>query len=172
MSERMMMPRNKREDLIFAFMCVLFMCNGMLIYNMMLQMLPRGATVWEALTTAWGLMPITCVVCFFLDYFIACPISRKIMSKVGRPWMKPWMGVALFQFFTVCQVAIMESLYGEVMIMITSGNWSALSGPLWLDWVKHIPINFAAALPMMVLLCSPICRFLFRLLIPVGKLEQ
>ena len=77
MSERFMMPQNKREDLIFTILCVLFMCMCMLIYNMFLIM---GVT-WEAIQQAWALMPLTFAVCFCVDYFIACPVSKKNWSS-------------------------------------------------------------------------------------------
>lgn len=36
-SKKMMMPQNKREDLIFTVLNVVFMCTCMLIFNMFLS---------------------------------------------------------------------------------------------------------------------------------------
>lgn len=73
MSQRMMVPQNKREELIFTILCVLFMCMGMLLYNMFMIM----GFSWESAKTAWSMLPLTFAVCFCIDYFIACPIAKK-----------------------------------------------------------------------------------------------
>lgn len=86
------------------------------------------------------------------------------MSKLARPGMKPWMYGILFQFFTVCQVAILESFYGTLMMV-------GFTNEVWLCWLTHIPLNFIVALPLMILACNPLMRLLFRALIPVGKLQ-
>lgn len=156
MSKRMMMPMTKKEDLIFTILCVLFMCMGMLIYNMFLVM----GVNWEAIQAAWALVPLTFAVCFCVDHFIACPISTLIMKHVARPWMKPWLQIALFQFFTVCQIAVLESMYGALVQV-------GFTSEVWMCWLHHIPLNFIVALPLMVLVCSPLMRLLFRFLVPV-----
>jgi hypothetical protein len=160
MSEKMAMPQNKREDLIFTVLCVAFMCIVMLTYNMILVM---GFT-WEMVKTTCMLYPLTFAVCFCVDYFIACPVSTGIMKKIGPKIKSPLLGVMVFQFFTVCQIAILESFYGS---LVQVGFTSAV----WLCWLHHIPLNFIMALPVMLLVCSPLMRLLFRLLIPVGQLK-
>ena len=160
MSKRMAPPQNKREDIIFTVMCVFFMCFCMLTYNMVMTM---GFT-WEAITQAWMLFPLTFVVCFCVDFFIACPIAKKIMSKLSGPWTKPWMGVVLTQFFTVCLVVILESFYGSLVSV-------GFTSQVWLNWLHHIPLNFIVAMPLMILVAGPLVTFLFRLLIPMGKLQ-
>lgn len=155
MSRRMMMPQNKKEDLVFTILCVLFMCMGMLTYNMFLVM----GISWEAVKAAWMLMPLTFAVCFCVDFFIACPVSQRIMRKAARPWMKPWLRIWIFQFFTVCQIAILESFYGALVQV-------GFTNEVWLCWLHHIPLNFIVALPLMLLVCNPLMRLLFRFLIP------
>lgn len=160
MPKRMAGPQNKREDIIFTVMCVSFMCFCMLTYNMILTM---GFT-WEAILQAWKMFPLTFAVCFCVDFFIVCPNTKRIMNKIAGPWMKPWMGTLLFQFLTVCQVVILESFYGALMS-------TGFTNEVWMSWLHHIPLNFIAALPLMILVAGPFVTFLFRLLIPVGKLK-
>ncbi|MDD5952610.1 MAG: DUF2798 domain-containing protein [Oscillospiraceae bacterium] len=161
MSEKMRMPENRREELIFTVMCVLFMCSVMLTYNMIMAL---GFT-FAAVQMTCMLFPLTCVVCFCLDFFVACPVSGFLMRKVAGPWItKPWMGTVLFQLFTVTQIVILESFYGALIEQgFTSG--------VWMSWLHHMPLNAMVAYPVMILVCSPIVRFLFRLLIPVGQLK-
>ena len=78
MSKRMMMPQNKREEIIFCAMCVMFMCAIMLSYNMFLTM---GFT-FAAIQAACMAYPLTCAVCFCLDFFVVCPIVQRIMRKI------------------------------------------------------------------------------------------
>ena len=54
------MPQNKREDLIFTVLNVVFMCTCMLIFNMFLSM----GISWDAVKQAWLLEPLTLVVVF------------------------------------------------------------------------------------------------------------
>ena len=113
MSKRMMMPQNKREEIIFCAMCVMFMCAIMLSYNMFLTM---GFT-FAAIQAACMAYPLTCAVCFCLDFFVVCPIVQRIMRKIGGPWMmkKPWLGTVIFQLFTVTLIVILESFYGAII---------------------------------------------------------
>ena len=162
MSKRMMMPQNKREEIIFCAMCVMFMCAIMLSYNMFLTM---GFT-FAAIQAACMAYPLTCAVCFCLDFFVVCPIVQRIMRKIGGPWMmkKPWLGPVIFQLFTVTFIVILESFYGAIV-----GH--GLDSGIWMFWLEHIPLNAIVAYPVMILVCSPIIRFLFRLLIPAGQLK-
>ena len=82
-SKKMMMPQNKREDLIFTVLNVVFMCTCMLIFNMFLSM----GISWDAVKQAWLLEPLTLVVVFCLEYFVGCPFVKMLMKKIGRPWM-------------------------------------------------------------------------------------
>ena len=158
-SKKMMMPQNKREDIVFTIMCVLFMCTCMLTFNMCLNM---GAS-WNAVKQAWLLVPLTFVVCFCLEHFVGCPLIKRLMKKISRPWMKPWMLTVLFQIFTVSLMVILESFYGALLMV-------GFSSEIWTTWIHHIPINWSVALPLMILVCNPLIRLLFRWLFPVGKL--
>ena len=76
-SKKMMMPQNKREDLIFTVLNVVFMCTCMLIFNMFLSM----GISWDAVKQAWLLEPLTLVVVFCLEYFVGCPFVKMLMKK-------------------------------------------------------------------------------------------
>lgn len=160
MSKRMMMPMNKREEIIFTVMCCTFMCSVMLTYNMIMAM---GFT-WDAIMQACTFFPLTVAVCFCLDFFIVCPISTQIMKKLGPVIKKPFWCTIVFQLFTVTQIVILESFYGALMSV-------GFTSEVWLFWLHHIPWNAMVAFPTMILVCSPIVRFLFRLLCPVGQLK-
>jgi hypothetical protein len=156
----MAMPQNKREDIIFTIMCVMFMCTCMIMYNMFLTM----GFCWEAVAAAWQAVPITAAVCFCLEFFVACPLVKKIMSKIARPWMHQEFCIVLTQFMIVTLVVILESFYGALMAC-------GFSSEIWMYWLHHTPMNYIVALPLLILVCSPLMRFLFRLLIPVGQLK-
>ncbi len=158
-SKKMMMPQNKREDLIFTVLNVVFMCTCMLIFNMFLSM----GVSWDAVKQAWLLEPLTLVVVVCLEYFVGCPFVKMLMKKIGRPWMKPWMFTVLFQLFTVSLMVILESFYGALLTV-------GFSSEIWTTWIHHIPINWCVALPLMTLVCNPLMRLLFRWLFPVGKI--
>ena len=136
-SKKMMMPQNKREDLIFTVLNVVFMCTCMLIFNMFLSM----GVSWDAVKQAWLLEPLTLVVVFCLEYFVGCPFVKMLMKKIGRPWMKPWMFTVLFQLFTVSLMVILESFYGALLTV-------GFSSEIWTTWIHHIPINWCIALEL------------------------
>ena len=70
-SKKMMMPQNKREDLIFTVLNVVFMCTCMLIFNMFLSM----GISWDAVKQAWLLEPLTLVVVFITTEYISILFS-------------------------------------------------------------------------------------------------
>lgn len=160
MSKRMMMPQNMREEIIFTVMCCLFMCSVMLTYNMIMAM---GFT-WAAIQQACMLFPLTILVCFCLDFFVACPIAKLCMRKLGPVIKKPFWCTVVFQVIIVTQVVIMESMYGAIMAV-------GFHNDVWLFWLHHMPLNAMVAYPTILLVCSPIVRFFFRLLCPVGQLK-
>ena len=72
-SKRMMMPQNKREDLIFTVLNVVFMCTCMLIFNMFLSM----GVSWDAVKQAWLLEPLSFSCCFFvLNILLVVPLLK------------------------------------------------------------------------------------------------
>lgn len=159
------MPTNKRESLIYSVMMCFCMVLWMSVYNVALH---EGGLSWNVLGKAWLGMPITYVVAFILDWFIASKIAKGVAFRYIVSYESPgWKKIIAISTGMVIVMVVLMSLYGTIEMCFHTGEW----GGIFFGWLSRIPMNFIMALPLQLIICGPLVRKVFRSLFPVGCVQ-
>jgi hypothetical protein len=153
------MPVNKKEHLVFTFLMVFFMAIVMTTYNVITH---NGLSV-ESIKIAWLMFPFTFVTAFICEWFIVGKLAMKLANRLLKeedPTIKKVLVTALC---FVSGMVTMMSLLGPILA-------NGLSADLLQIWVQNIPVNFAMAYPLQVIVAGPLISFIFRKLFPLGTL--
>ena len=153
------MPINKKEHLVFTFLMVFFMAIVMTTYNVIIH---NGLSV-ESVKIAWLMFPFSFVAAFLCEWFVVGKLAMKLANKVlkeGDPIIKKVLVTALC--FVTGMVTLM-SLLGPILA-------NGFSSDLLQIWGQNIPLNFAMAYPLQVIVAGPLVGIIFRKLFPLGTL--
>ena len=139
------MPKNKKENFIFACMMALGMVLGMSSYNTYLR------------AAGFEMFPINAV----REYFMALPIALIIGSPLSKKltsmlWPRQLPFAVGMGFFTP---VIMVPIMTTVIAIVFYQNY-ALEGTL-----QNMLQNFLCAWPLQLLIVGPLVRKIFRQLI-------
>lgn len=156
-----MMPVNKKEHLVYTFFMVLFMAIVMTSYNVILH---NGFSI-ESIKIAWLLFPFTFVIAFLCEWFLVGKLAMKLSHKFLKEDDLLLKKILITALFFVTGMVTLMSFFGP---LISNG----FSADLGLIWIKSIPLNFAMAYPLQVILAGPIVGFAFRKLFPLGTLVE
>jgi hypothetical protein len=153
------MPINKTEHLVYTFLMVVFMASVMTTYNVLLH---NGFSL-ESMKIAWLLFPFTFVTAFLCEWFLvsklAMALSRKFLKEEDLLIKK----ILITAFCFVTGMVVLMSFFGP---LIANG----FSSDLIEIWIKGIPINFAMAFPLQVIIAGPLVGFIFRKIFPIGTI--
>lgn len=153
------MPINKTEHLVYTFLMVVFMATVMTTYNVLLH---NGFSS-ESLKLAWLTFPFTFVTAFLCEWFIVGKLAMKLSHKFLKEEDLVIKKVLITALFFVSGMVVLMSFFGP---LISKGP----SSDLLIIWVKSIPMNFAMAYPLQVLIAGPLVGFLFRKFFPLGTI--
>lgn len=149
------MGKNKKEAFIFTLMMCFGMVLGMTTYNIILI---EGFTtnVFPALIA--GFLP-GFIVALVLDIFVVGKFAKYMASKLVKDSDPMIKRILTISGFMICGMVIFMSFYGA---FIHTGFSSALL-PAYLNGMWK---NFIMAVPLNLLIVSPIVRALFFKMFP------
>ena len=138
------MPRNKKEGIIFGVtMCFLMVC-GMSAYNLALV----GKLSYTKF--AIGLIP-GFIVAFFFDTVIVGPVAKKLAFKLPIDRDNKLQTILAISLLMITGMVTFMSVFGLLMRPELPENIIHAYFTAW-------GMNFIAALPLQLLLVSPISR--------------
>jgi hypothetical protein len=153
------MPINKTEHLVYTFLMIIFMSSVMTTYNVVLH---KGLSM-ESLKIAWLMFPFTFFTAFLCEWFLVGKLAMKLSHKFLKEDDLLLKKILITAFCFVTGMVVLMSFLGP---LIANG----LSSDLIEIWMKGIPINFAMAYPLQVIVAGPLVGFVFRKLFPVGTI--
>ncbi|WP_195238000.1 DUF2798 domain-containing protein [Romboutsia sp. 1001285H_161024_C4] len=149
------MFKNKKEHFIFILMIAATMVFIMSCYNIAII---EGFSLNIFKYAALG-FPLAFIYALIGDIFIVGRIVKVITSKILKPndTMKK-VGLCM-SFFTSCGMVIWMSLFGVIANVGLDSNFISAYG-------VAIVTNFIFAIPLNLLIVSPLMRFLFFKMFP------
>ena len=152
------MGQTKLQKFIFTLMMCFCMVLGMTIYNMILNEGFHSNLLNNLLKDFW----LGFIVALLLDIFIVGKLAKPIAFKIVKP-NKETKQVKIILAISSCMVI------GMVLFMSMFG--AIIAAGFNIDALKLYPLcivrNFVVALPLNLLIVSPIVRFLFTKIFPV-----
>ena len=152
------MGQTKLQKFIFTLMMCFCMVLGMTIYNMILNEGFHSNLLNNLLKEFWlGFM-----VALLLDIFIVGKLAKPIAFKIVKP-NKETKQIKIIFAISSCMVI------GMVLFMSMFG--AIIAAGFNIDALKLYPLcivrNFVVALPLNLLIVSPMVRFSFNKIFPV-----
>ena len=147
------MPKNRLQETIFTIMMVIVMVFGMVFYNITLQ---KGAFDAHTFVETLAELPLTCLIAFVLDTFIAGSIAGKLSRMVVKPERsKPIFVILSISIFSIICMCPMMSLSAT---LIHHGGFNA---DTLANWGRAILINLPMAAFWQLLVAGPLVRKIF-----------
>lgn len=151
------MPQNKKESFIYTILMCAFMVFFMSVYNIARM---EGLS-WMTIKVAWLGFPIAYVFGMFCDWFIVSGPAKKIAYRIVGE--KKNLLIVVIPCCMVCGMVVLMSLFGAV-------ENNGIHTSTLMVWLKNIPWNFIAAIPLQLIFAGPIIRTAFRKAFPVGSI--
>ncbi|MDU2491510.1 MAG: DUF2798 domain-containing protein [Clostridium celatum] len=152
------MGQTKLQKFIFTLMMCFCMVLGMTIYNMILNEGFHSNLLNNLLKEFW----LGFIVALLLDIFIVGKLAKPIAFKIVKP-NKETKQIKIILAISSCMVI------GMVLFMSMFG--AIIAAGFNIDALKLYPLcivrNFVVALPLNLLIVSPMVRFLFTKIFPV-----
>lgn len=157
------MGQTKSQKFIFTLMMCFSMVLGMTIYNMLLNEGFNDQFFNNLLKDFW----LGFIVALLLDVFVVGKLAKPIAFKIVKPNenTKPIQIILTISSCMVVGMVLCMSMYGA----ITAKGFSTMA-------LKIYPLciirNFIVALPLNLLIVSPLVRFLFGRLFPAKPVQS
>jgi hypothetical protein len=146
------MGQTKFQKFIFTLMMCFSMVLGMTIYNMLLNEGWSDQFFFHLFKEFW----LGFFIALILDIFVVAKVAKPIAFKIVRPAKntKPLKLIIAISSCMIIGMVLCMSLYGAVMAMGFTSNALKL-------YPLVILRNFVVALPLNLLIVSPVVRTLF-----------
>ena len=152
------MGQTKFQKFIFTLMMCFFMVLGMTTYKIILNEGFHSNLLNNLLKDFW----LGFIVALLLDIFIVGKLAKPLAFKIVKP-TKETKQIKIILAISSCMVV------GMVLFMSIFG--AIVSSGFTIDALKLYPLcvlrNFIRALPLNLLIVSPIVRFIFNKMFPV-----
>lgn len=152
------MGQTKFQKFIFTLIMCFFMVLGMTTYNIILNEGFHSNLLNNLLKDFW----LGFIVALLLDIFIVGKLAKPLAFKIVKP-TKETKQIKIILAISSCMVV------GMVLFMSIFG--AIVSSGFTIDALKLYPLcvlrNFIMALPLNLLIVSPIVRFIFNKMFPV-----
>ena len=152
------MGQTKFQKFIFTLMMCFFMVLGLTTYNIILNEGFHSNLLNNLLKDFW----LGFIVALLLDIFIVGKLAKPLAFKIVKP-TKETKQIKIILAISSCMVV------GMVLFMSIFG--AIVSSGFTIDALKLYPLcvlrNFIMALPLNLLIVSPIVRFIFNKMFPV-----
>ena len=147
------MPKTKFERIIFAFLSVVITVTLFVFYNISLE---RGGMSNSVFKDSLNVFFIEFVFAFFLQIFIAGPLSMKIAFRMVNPKEdKPF----IVKNAIICSTII---LMCPMMSFVATILYSGITSEFIAQWMEKIVFNFPFAFFSQLFFIHPVVIFLFR----------
>ncbi|MDX8340891.1 DUF2798 domain-containing protein [Draconibacterium sp. IB214405] len=149
------MGETKLQKNLFTVMMCFGMVFGMTLYNIILHNGFSAGVFTLLVKEIW----LVFIVAFILDYFVVGPIAKKQVFSILKPETKKVIVILSLSTTMVVSMVLLMSIFGSVL---TQGfTLNALK-----VYPKTVMLNFAAALPLNLLIVSPVVRMVFVKIFP------
>ncbi len=156
------MFKNKKEHFIFILMIATIMVFIMSCYNIAIV---EGFSLSIFKHAVLG-FPVAFLYALIGDIFIVGKIVKVITSKILNPTDSMAKVGLCMSFFTGCGMVIWMSLFGVITNLGLNSNFISAYG-------VAIVTNFIFAIPLNLLIVSPLVRFLFfKMFPPISSFDQ
>lgn len=153
---KILVPKTKFQEVVFALMMSLAMAFGMEHYNLGIG--NGGFEMWMFKAAwYWKDIPLMTIIVFSMEHFIAGPVAQKMAFKhVAAGKDKPLMVTLTVAGFTVLFMCPIMSLWAAVIFKY-NGMETLLA-----VYLQTLVCNFPMALLWQVFFAGPFVRWAFR----------
>ncbi len=149
------MGETRLQKNLFTVMMCFGMVFGMTLYNIILHNGFSAGVFTMLIKEIW----LVFLIAFILDFFVVGPIAKKQVFRILKPDTKKIKVILCIAATMVVSMVLLMSVFGAVF---TEGfTLNALK-----VYPKTVLLNFAAALPLNLLIVSPVVRTVFIKMFP------
>ena len=150
------MPQTKFQNFVFTLMTAILMAYLMIVYNVAIS--SNDGLVNQTFLIALKEFRIEVIIVFFLAYFIASPIAKKLAFRIVDPKKDNKMLIILsIQTFTVLVMVALMSIYALFIQHLVNSN-------IICNYITLFIKNFIMAYPLQIFFVGPVVRNVFRII--------
>lgn len=150
------MPQTKFQNFVFTLMTAILMAYFMIVYNVAIS--SNDGLVNQTFLIALKEFRIEVIIVFFLAYFIASPIAKKLAFRIVDPKKYNKMLIILsIQTFTVLVMVALMSIYALFIQHLVNSN-------IICNYITLFIKNFIMAYPLQIFFVGPVVRNVFRII--------
>lgn len=150
------MPQTKFQNFVFTLMTAILMAYFMIVYNVAIS--SNDGLVNQTFLIALKEFRIEVIIVFFLAYFIASPIAKKLAFRIVDPKKDNKMLIILsIQTFTVLVMVALMSIYALFIQHLVNSN-------VICNYITLFIKNFIMAYPLQIFFVGPVVRNVFRII--------
>ena len=150
------MPQTKFQNFVFTLMTAILMAYLIIVYNVAIS--SNDGLVNQTFLIALKEFRIEVIIVFFLAYFIASPIAKKLAFRIVDPKKDNKMLIILsIQTFTVLVMVALMSIYALFIQHLVNSN-------IICNYITLFIKNFIMAYPLQIFFVGPVVRNVFRII--------
>ena len=150
------MPQTKFQNFVFTLMTAILMAYFMRVYDV--AIFSNDGLVNQTFLIALKEFRIEVIIVFFLAYFIASPIAKKLAFRIVDPKKDNKMLIILsIQTFTVLVMVALMSIYALFIQHLVNSN-------IICNYITLFIKNFIMAYPLQIFFVGPVVRNVFRII--------
>lgn len=150
------MPQTKFQNFVFTLMTAILMAYFMIVYNVAIS--SNDGLANQTFLIALKEFRIEVIIVFFLAYFIASPIAKKLAFRIVDPKKDNKMLIILsIQTFTVLVMVALMSIYALFIQHLVNSN-------IICNYITLFIKNFIMAYPLQIFFVGPVVRNVFRII--------
>lgn len=150
------MPQTKFQNFVFTLMTAILMAYFMIVYNVAIS--SNDGLVNQTFLIDLKEFRIEVIIVFFLAYFIASPIAKKLAFRIVDPKKDNKMLIILsIQTFTVLVMVALMSIYALFIQHLVNSN-------IICNYIILFIKNFIMAYPLQIFFVGPVVRNVFRII--------
>lgn len=150
------MPQTKFQNFVFTLMTAILMAYFMIVYNV--AIFSNDGLVNQTFLIALKEFRIEVIIVFFLAYFVASPIAKKLAFRIVDPKKDNKMLIILsIQTFTVLVMVALMSIYALFIQHLVNSN-------IICNYITLFIKNFIMAYPLQIFFVGPVVRNVFRII--------
>ncbi|WP_321371475.1 DUF2798 domain-containing protein [uncultured Draconibacterium sp.] len=149
------MGETKLQKNIFTLMMCFGMVFGMTLYNIILHNGFSAGVFTLMFKEIW----LVFIIAFLLDFFVVGPIAKKQVFRIVKPDTNKIKIILCLASTMVVSMVLLMSVFGSVLMEGFTLNALKI-------YPETVLLNFVAALPLNLLIVSPVVRTLFVKIFP------